>query len=674
MRLRSATVLLLALLLILLNAFSAAAQFGGNITYGTSLIGSLGAGVASTVYTFEGDTGDLVNIRAFGIGGALNPSLSLLDPNNAPITTSLDDLYSLQTSDAALSYFLPLTGTYRLIVTAEGGTSGEYLLQVRGRQDSAMPEIPLSTSNSVFVPRDGTPQFVTFVVAQDCQSTLTVTNKSPGVPYSFPYLIRVRDENGFLVGQARGGRQVENRISFFPGSGVYQLEFSAISSEALSDGELVLSLTCFEQQPTCDVPVLPPSIPPTPTPTPTPESGQLALIQQGGNLEYYQASTNVIGEGAPQVLYTFSGNQGDLVSVQVIGVSADFDPQATLVSPSGQIIGTSQDDLFSFNVTDASISAFLPETGIYNVLIGGENGTGGAFVVRVIGRPPVAARELGFGQQITFESPPPDASPALPNPPQYFTFEANSECPTTLVFRNQSGGDPYTFPFVFTVRDQTGRIVTQMIGGRQTEDRVIVAPQSGRFEVEILSARMDARGLLDYRTTCAGEAVLCETFTEIPISTLPPAVPLTPSPTPTLTATPRIRITWTFTPAVTDTETPLPPTDTPWPPTDRPVIPTYTPTATPTDTATATPVPICQQQSEITPIVCEPGEETNCECWDCAGNPTWEALCNPTPVPLTCESDPEAFCSYAYTYDIDAFCACTACADEYPYDYVYYCD
>ncbi|MBE2182888.1 MAG: PPC domain-containing protein [Anaerolineae bacterium] len=630
MRPRSVMFLLLALLAALLSSFSAAAQFGGSISYGASLIGSLSSDVSSAVYTFEGNTGDLVNIRAFGVGGALNPSLSLLDPNNAPITTSVSDLYTLQTSDAALSYFLPSDGTYRLIVTAEGGTSGDYLLQVRGRPASAVPDMPHNTSNSVTVPRDGTPQLVNFEVGQDCQTTLTVTSLTAGVPFTFPYLIRVRDENGFLVGQARGGRQVENRISFFPDSGIYQLEFSAIPSEALSDGELVLSSTCFEQQPTCDVPVLPPSIPPTPTPTPTPASGQLALIQQGGNLEYYQAATNVIGEGAPQVLYTFNGIQGDLVNVQVIGLSLDFDPQATLVSPSGQIIGTSQDDLFSFNETDAAISAFLQETGIYNVLISGENGTGGAFVVRVIGRPPVAARELGFGQQITFEAPPLDASPALPNPPQYFTFEANSECPTTLVFSNQSGGDPYTFPFVFTVRDNTGTIVTQMIGGRQTEDRVIVAPQSGRFEVEILAARPDARGQLDYRTTCAGEALLCETFTEIPVAPLPTAVPLTPSLTPTSTATPRIRITWTFTPNVTDTATPLPPTWTPWPPTDQPVYPTYTPTLTPSATPTETPVPICQWYQEQPPV-CEPGEETNCECPDCQGNPIWEMLCNPTP-------------------------------------------
>ncbi len=222
-----------------------------------------------------------------------------------------------------------------------------------------------------------------------------------------------------------------------------------------------------------------------------------------------------------------------------------------------------------------------------------------------------------------------------------------------------------------------------MIGGRQTEDRVIVAPQSGRYEVEILSARPDARGQLDYRTTCAGDALLCETFTEIPISILPPAVPFTASPTPT--ATTRIRITWTFTPNVTDTETPLPPTDTPWPPTDQPVYPTYTPTdtptltftptdtATPTFTPTNTPVPICQQQSEIEPIVCEPGEETNCECFDCQGNPTWEMLCNPTPVPLTCASNPQLFCQNAFSSDIDAFCACSECANEFPYDYSYYC-
>ncbi len=176
MRFRSGMIVLIVLLVTVLSTFGAAAQFGGSLTYGTSLIGSLGADIASTVYTFDGNAGDMVNIRAFGIGGALNPSISLLDPNNAPITTSLDDLYSLQTSDAALSYFLPLTGTYRLVLNAEGGTSGDYLLQLRGRPATAIPDIPHNTSNSVTVPRDGTPQFVNFEVAEDCQTTLTITS------------------------------------------------------------------------------------------------------------------------------------------------------------------------------------------------------------------------------------------------------------------------------------------------------------------------------------------------------------------------------------------------------------------------------------------------------------------------------------------------------------------
>lgn len=556
-----------------------AAQFGQPITYGTSLIASLGQGFASSIYTFEGSQEDLVHIRAIATSGSLNPDLSLIGPNQQPLITGTTDLYSTQSTDAALSYYLPETGTYTLIVSAAGGTTGEYLLQITARLAIPRIDLPRELGSTVTVPQSGAPVVTKFTSTESCPTTLTVTNRTAGTPFSFPYLIRVRDTNGQLVGQMRGGRQLEDRISFFAESGTYEVELSAISGEALEDGNLLVSVTCFETQPTCELPVLPPPRIATPTPSPTPSSGQLAFIQQAGTLDFFQTSLGVIGEGSPLLNYQFAGSAGQLVSVQVIGISFGFDPQLTVIGPNGTVVTQNADDQFSFNATDASVDLYLPLDGVYNVLVGGENGTGGTFLVRVNSIPFFSPQSLAFGDVINFEAPPRDASIAQPNPPQYFQFDSRGDCPTTLVFTNLSDGDPFTFPFKFSVRDEDGLIIAQMIGGRQTENRVIVAPNSGTFVVEVLAAEPNARGQLSYRTTCAGEAILCEQFLPLEEQPLPPPPTRTGTPTPSPTAT-RVRI--TFTPSLVPTATPSV-TETPWP--------TPQPTSVPTDLPTSTPIP-----------------------------------------------------------------------------------
>jgi hypothetical protein len=655
------------------QAAPAAAQFGQPIAYGTSLIASLGQGFASALYTFEGSQEDLVQIRAIATSGSLNPDLSLIGPNQQPLITATTDLYSTQSTDAALAYYLPQTGTYTLVVSAAGGTAGEYLLQITARLALPRTDLPREQGSTVTVPQSGVPVVTQFTSTESCPTTLTVSNRTAGSPFSFPYLVRVRDTNGQLVGQMRGGRQLEDRISFFAESGTYEVELSAISGEALEDGTLLVSVTCFESQPTCELPVLPPPRVPTLTPSPTPSSGQLAFIQQAGTLEFFQTLLGVIGEGSPQLNYQFAGRAGQLVSVQVIGISFGFDPQLVVIGPSGQIIAESLDDQFSFNPTDASVDLYLPFEGVYNVLVSGENGTGGSYLVRVNDIPFFSPQELAFGDVIQFDSPPRDASVAQPNPPQYFQFDSRGDCPTTLVFTNLSEGDPFTFPFKFSVRDEEGMIIAQMIGGRQTENRVIVAANSGTYVVEVLAAEPNARGQLSYRTTCAGEAILCEQFVELPEQPLPPAPTRSSTPTPSPTAT-RVRITWTFTP--TPSDTPFP-TDTPQPPPPPP----------PTDMPTSTPIPgfcgdgICTaslgEDIELCPAdcgcnnntICEPGRgEDAFTCPDCVvcGNGICESpfedddfydtYCSEDCFPST----PDDFCGDGICGPTEDFATCSA--------------
>lgn len=74
---------------------------------------------------------------------------------------------------------------------------------------------------------------------------------------------------------------------------------------------------------------------------------------------------------APVGLFTLSGTQGDFVQIQLVALAADLQLSASLNNPSQQNIASSH---ASFGGNSASLSAYLPTTGIYTLLVGGNAG------------------------------------------------------------------------------------------------------------------------------------------------------------------------------------------------------------------------------------------------------------------------------------------------------------
>jgi hypothetical protein len=582
------SLLLLFMLSIVVTTGAVGAQ-GNTITYGGSIIGSVfGEDIVRT--TFEGSAGDVISARVLSTTGVLNPMLTLESPSGEVLISVENDQFSPQPLDAAFSILLEESGTYTLIVVAEDGTEGEYLLQLNGRPQADNAPLSLGQTVTINLDRASTVQYFLFVADASCPTTLTVTNLTVGFPFGFPFAIKLRNLAGGQVATALGGRQLEDRFSVEAGSGIYEIELSSVNP--LSDGQVRLAVTCADDQPTCELPDLPPLVLPTATPTPTPDTSSGIAIQDGGFLNYNAAAIGFIGENSPLVQYTFAGLEGDLVSIQVIGISTDFDPQFTLITPEGGQERFSDNDFFSFNGTDAAVNLFLPATGNYSILVGGEGGAGGSFVVRVLARLPSVAQGITFGQvlpvDVPFETdiptptptPPPfgEPLPNNPNPPQIFRFTASDECPVAIVVDNNiSPGEPFTFPFVLTLRDLEGTVVGQVRGGNNVEARLIVAPRSGTYEAEITRINGRVEGTIELLSLCAGDAPMCELWRE------PTPAPVIVRPRNTDTPTP------TETPIPTFTAFPFIPSDTPIPPTaTETLVPTLTPTFTETPTATPT--------------------------------------------------------------------------------------
>lgn len=645
---------------------------GGGLPYNSIVSGRIDSTMPLGQHTFSGSAGDLVTVRALGVGGALNPSLTLLAPDGSPVAGNDEYVLSDRITDAFLSVFLPQTGTYQLLVGSSNGTQGDYLLQLAGRSPVIAETLDYDTPVRAEVPLDPPPQYWQFT-AGNCPTTLTITNETGGDPFTFPYSAIVRDERGVRVGELRGGRALQNRLTVPANSGRYEIEIGSI--DALSFGTLLLTITCADRQPDCNLPVPQIAVPPTPTPTPTAPAGQMLLIQSGGILTYpSQDVFNALTPGSPMVAYQFTGSPGDWISAEVISLDG-VDPYMTLLGPSAAPITSSNDARFGLAATDAYLSATLIEPGTYTLLVGAQNGTAGNYLLRFTGRTPVVSTPLGFGVPVTVTIPPPSPITPPPNDPQYFTFEAQ-DCPTTLTITGLGGTrlDPLTFPFTAIVRDARGAIVARMQGGRAEEARLTVAPRSGIYEVELRTMNPTSSGQVELLVSCGGDAPRCGQFTGLPVSTPRPGwTPNRPTRTPTRTPTGP-----TATPTNTPTLPPCPP-DTvviPGPgilPLNLTEIPGYvliaptllgtpetpTQTQTPCATITPTPPPVTRPpvtRVPVTPVtptlppppppvtpsdfcgdgVCSNPELYNCGCQDCANNPIWISLCLPTSPPDFC--------------------------------------
>jgi hypothetical protein len=276
--------------------------------------------------------------------------------------------------------------------------------------------------------------------------------------------------------------------------------------------------------------------------------GGIALIEralaQAGTLTYGSVVTANIALAAPLGSYTFSGAAGDFVEIEVVSTTEGFNPNLTIVTPSNALLTAIDDDVFGFGNGDAYASAVLPEDGTYTVLISAVFGTEGGYVVRLNGRLPPAAPypslQLGVPQAVVVEN-----NPA----PQFFTFEA-SICPTTLSVVNNSQGEPFSFPYAVIVRDERGERVGELRGGRQLQSHLVVEPNSGRYEVEVLAADPRQNGTFTLVVSCPAEVPICVfpvgSSADLPVpppSTYTnPNLPQLPTPPPQVTTPPNATV------------------------------------------------------------------------------------------------------------------------------------
>lgn len=223
--------------------------------------------------------------------------------------------------------------------------------------------------------------------------------------------------------------------------------------------------------------------------------------QIGGSIGYGSSVFGTVSAAGQTLTYSFNGSAGDLVQASLRNWTGTLDPQISLVAPDGQTVASSSTSPFTENSLEAVLSLYLPQTGIYSLRVGGDGQTIGDFVLKLQGRGAITAAPLVNGQSV-------DVTIPLNPTAQYFSFEAQN-CPTVFTVTNTSQGLPFTFPFVVKVRDSQGTQIGQLYGGDALEDRLILSPSSGRYEVMVGSDDPQAQGSIRLLVACSDQAPAC---------------------------------------------------------------------------------------------------------------------------------------------------------------------
>lgn len=191
-------------------------------------------------------------------------------------------------------------------------------------------------------------------------------------------------------------------------------------------------------------------------------------------LVYGAFTSSTIDANNPAQFYEFEGEAGDLVAIEAMPVNSQLDPSLSLLSSGQSTLAASNDDPFQPGSPDARMTYALPEAGTYTVLVQGEGGTTGQFLLRLDQLTPPETTPLTEGIITT-------ASVSADLPTTAFTFDSSVASTVTVSTPTTGIG------FVVEVRAPDGETVAVQRGPLVMSASTTVAPNSGIYTLIISS-------------------------------------------------------------------------------------------------------------------------------------------------------------------------------------------
>lgn len=374
-----------------------------DLSYGDAITGSISDDNFEQAYSFNGTAGDVVTIEMTADEDtALDPFLLLLDSNGVEIAFNDDTNDSL--NSAIIDFRLPETDTYTIIATrynqADGLTSGGYTLTITSG-DAVVTQPPvvdgdvLTYGSSATGTIDDTNFEVLYTFEGAAGDAVTIELTADDSEQLDTLLTLLGPDGDVLISNDDidfGGGNYNSAITDFtlPETGTFTIVATRYNGEnGTSAGDFTLTLSSSDG-PVIDV---------------NPDTNELTY---GAN------TTGQISDSEYEVLYTFNGTAGDVVTITMTAVDEEsLDPLLTVLGPNGDIVASNDDiDLGGGNYNSAITDFTLPETGTYTIVAtryAGEDGTsGGEFTLTLTGNgtnvivePPTSGEAIVYNETIT---------------------------------------------------------------------------------------------------------------------------------------------------------------------------------------------------------------------------------------------------------------------------------
>lgn len=487
---RGLILLVVPLLLLALRSGPLAAQ--SRLFDGASLLGRIASDAPSAEYSFDASRGDRIALRVLGLNG-LDPIATVRGPDGADFLTSYDDAWSPEPGDSVITFNAPESGAYSVVVAGEGETAGDFLLQFNQSPAGSTALLPGGQAVPVPVSAAAGPLRLQFASLPNCPTVLVIT---PNGDQAFRARTQVYDEQGTLIAEFSDGPE-EKRLTLGANSGQYVAEITPLPGS--SDGQIVLTVACANEQPACTAAPEPvESVLPVVTPA------GLLMVQPGGELTFDAALQGEIGQSSPLVGYTFEGAAGDSVVVQVTGISLGFNPTVSLLGPTLTQLAAADDSPGSFRRSDALLQSVLPEDGRYTALVGSVGNLAGAFMIRLSEDPASAPIALSPDAPTTVDA------AALAGDDGWFqryVFSALDSCPTAVDIQT-ADGSPFAVGMV--VRRAGGEVIGAVQPSNAAGLNLVVPAGSGDYEVLISRyGDLDQLGQIVIGVSCQANSPAC---------------------------------------------------------------------------------------------------------------------------------------------------------------------
>jgi hypothetical protein len=325
-------------------------QAGVFLSYGDSVVGAVSAAAPAVRYVFEARRGDIITINMRRISGNLDAYVAVEDEKGQLAATN-DDLDG--SLDAAIDSLLILDpGFYTVVASRFGGEAGDshgsFVLTLdtaptsgQGRSPQSALLLRYGDEMIGMIDRDSPYRYYTFGAGRGDIVTISMDRTSNTLD---PYLI-LSDAAGIQLAADDDSGPSNNALiqSFIiPQSGAYLIQAARLDRDAgVTAGNYVIRL----QGVTGEAPVVAP--------------GTLTVL-------YGSSVGGQITNDIPAITYAFLGNEGDVITIDMIATQETLDASLLLFTSASVQIAEDDDSGLGKNARIADFA--LPADDIYYIV------------------------------------------------------------------------------------------------------------------------------------------------------------------------------------------------------------------------------------------------------------------------------------------------------------------